>query len=212
MMNNSVDILMITLVLANLALLGTSRLNTCIRIVAAQGIALGLLPLALNGWRPGWHLVLFSLLLIGLKGIVFPAILVKTLRDLKTSREIEPFIGCGASIAAGAAALVVCMWLGSRLPRPVDVSSSLLVPVALFTIMAGFLLIISRKKALTQVLGYLFSKTASSPSAWPWWRSSRSWSRSAFCWMSSPRSSSWASPSFTSIESSTTSTRTSCPT
>lgn len=155
MMNNSVDILMITLVLANLALLGISRLNTCIRIVAAQGIALGLLPLALNGWRPGWHLILFSLLLIGLKGIVFPAILVKTLRDLKTSREIEPFIGYGASIAAGAAALVVCMWLGSRLPRPVDVSSSLLVPVALFTIMAGFLLIISRKKALTQVLGYL---------------------------------------------------------
>jgi hydrogenase-4 component E len=39
------------------------------------------------------------------------------------------------------------------LPEPV--MSSLIVPVAFFTIMSGLFLIVSRRKALTQVLGYL---------------------------------------------------------
>ena len=42
-----------------------------------------------------------------------------------------------------------------RLPLPEPVMSSLIVPVAFFTIMSGLFLIVSRRKALTQVLGYL---------------------------------------------------------
>lgn len=154
-MNNTADTIMIFLVLTNLTLLGLSRLGTCIRVVAVQGVVLGLLPLLLNEWSLELHLVLFSIAIISLKGIVFPWILRKTLRDLNTQREIEPFVGYGTSIALGTAILVICMWLSSRLPLPVAAVSTLIVPVAFFTIMSGLFLIISRKKALTQVLGYL---------------------------------------------------------
>ncbi|MFA5239562.1 MAG: NADH-quinone oxidoreductase subunit K [Phycisphaerae bacterium] len=154
-MNNTADTIMIFLVLTNLTLLGLSRLGTCIRVVAVQGVVLGLLPLLLNEWSLELHLVLFSIAIISLKGIVFPWMLRKTLRDLNTQREIEPFVGYGTSIALGTAILVICMWLSSRLPLPVAAVSKLIVPVAFFTIMSGLFLIISRKKALTQVLGYL---------------------------------------------------------
>ena len=42
-----------------------------------------------------------------------------------------------------------------RLPLPVPAASHLLVPVALFTMLTGLFLIIARRKAITQVLGYL---------------------------------------------------------
>ena len=154
-MNNIADIIMIFLVLTNMMLLGLSRLGACIRIVALQGVALGFLPLILNDWNMEVHLVLFSIVIISLKGIVFPWMLNRTLRELATQREIEPFIGYGISIIAGTIALVMCMWLSSRLPFPEPLMSPLIVPVAFFTIMSGLFLIISRKKALTQVLGYL---------------------------------------------------------
>jgi hydrogenase-4 component E len=146
---------MIFLVLTNLTLLGLSRLGACIRIVALQGVALGFLPLILNHWGMEVHLVLFSIVIISLKGIVFPWMLNRTLRELASQREVEPFIGYGISIIAGTIALVMCMWLSSRLPFPEPLMSPLIVPVAFFTIMSGLFLIISRKKALTQVLGYL---------------------------------------------------------
>ena len=146
---------MIFLVLTNLTLLGLSRMGSCIRIVAIQGVALGFLPLVLNNWNMELGLVLFSVVIISLKGIAFPWMLNRTLRELATQREIEPFIGYGISIIAGTIALVACMWLSTRLPFPEPLMSPLIVPVAFFTIMSGLFLIISRKKALTQVLGYL---------------------------------------------------------
>jgi hydrogenase-4 component E len=154
-MSNTADIIMIFLVLTNLTLLGLSRMGSCIRIVAIQGVALGFLPLVLNNWNMELGIVLFSIVIIGLKGVAFPWMLNRTLRELATQREIEPFIGYGISIIAGTIALVACMWLSTRLPFPEPLMSPLIVPVAFFTIMSGLFLIISRKKALTQVLGYL---------------------------------------------------------
>jgi hydrogenase-4 component E len=154
-MNNGADIIMIVLVLTNLTLLGLSRMGACIRIVAIQGVVLGFLPVILNDWSFEIHLVGFSIAIISLKGGVFPWMLNRTLRELAIQREVEPFIGYGISIIAGTAALITCLWLSSRLPFPTPVMSSLIVPVAFFTIMSGLFLIISRKKALTQVLGYL---------------------------------------------------------
>ena len=154
-MNNTADIVMIFLVLTNLTLLGSSRLGACIRTVAVQGVVLGLLPLLLNDWRLELHLIMFSVAIITLKGIVFPWMLTRTLRDLKTQREVEPFIGYGISIVLGTIILMICMWLGSRLPLSGPATSPLIVPVVFFTIMSGLFLIVSRKKALTQVLGYL---------------------------------------------------------
>jgi hydrogenase-4 component E len=154
-MNNTIDMIMILLVLSDFVLLGLSRLWTCIRVVAVQGIVLGLLPLMLRSENLELHLIFFSIATISLKGIVFPRLLLKTLREIKIQREIEPFIGYGSSIALGTAVFGICMWLSYRLPLPVEPASILIVPVAFFTIMSGLFLIISRKKALTQVLGYL---------------------------------------------------------
>jgi hydrogenase-4 component E len=50
---------------------------------------------------------------------------------------------------------MISMWLGTRLPMPSPVFSTLIVPVSFATILCGFFIIISRTKALTQVLGYL---------------------------------------------------------
>ncbi len=154
-MTISVDTIMVFLVLTNLMLLGSSRLGTCIKVVAIQGIALGLLPILVHMETFEIHLWMLSAVIIALKGVVFPWVLSRTLRELNVNREIEPFVGYGISVVAGPLALAVCLWMGSRLPVPVSVASSLVVPVALFTIMTGLFIIVSRKKALTQVLGYL---------------------------------------------------------
>jgi len=154
-MTNSVDTIMVLLVLTNLVLLGSSRMATCIRVVAIQGIALGVLPLLFAADVLEIHLWVLALIIITMKGFVFPGLLSRTLRELNVIREVEPFIGYGISMFAGPLALGLCFWISSGWPLPAEISSSLVVPVALFTTMTGLFLIVSRKKALTQVLGYL---------------------------------------------------------
>jgi hydrogenase-4 component E len=51
--------------------------------------------------------------------------------------------------------LGLSIWMSSRLPLPSSQAGSLVVPVAFFSVFAGLLLVVSRKTALSQVLGYL---------------------------------------------------------
>jgi hydrogenase-4 component E len=149
------DTLIVLVVFSNLKLLGSSRLGSSIRTVAVQGILLGLLPLLAHGDELDGRLVLIMAAGVGLKGVVFPWLLLRTLRAARVRREVEPFVGYTASLMLGVLMLGVALWIGTRLPVPGQVVSPLLVPVALATLFVGLFLIVSRKKAISQVLGYL---------------------------------------------------------
>jgi hydrogenase-4 component E len=144
---------MVLLILTNMVVLGSSRLVACIRVVAIQGVALGILPLLIHSFEP--QLLIFTVLSVILKGIVFPYMLWRTLRQLNVWRENDPYVGYGLSLLAGPLALAFSYWIGARLPMPFTIHSPMLIPVALFTLIVGMFLIVSRKKALMQVLGYL---------------------------------------------------------
>ena len=153
-MRDAVEIILMFLILTDLVLLGSSRLRNAIRIAAAQGLALGLLPLLAHG-HVAWPAVLLGAGSAGIKGFVFPALLNRALRETNARREIEPFVGYVLSLLLGVGGLAVSFWVGARLPLPWAVSSSLLVPAGLFTLWTGLFLIMARKKAITQVLGYI---------------------------------------------------------
>ena len=59
------------------------------------------------------------------------------------------------SIVAGTVILGFALWLSARLTLPEAPISPLVVPVSLHAILCGLFLIVSRRKALTQVLGYV---------------------------------------------------------
>jgi hydrogenase-4 component E len=141
--------------LTNLRLLGASRLGASIRTVAVQGILLGLLALLAHRSALTLPVVVVAVGGMTVKGVVFPWLLFRALRTAEVEREIEPFVGPVASLLAGVAGLGVSFWLAGRLPVPDAGRSSLLVGVALFSILAGLFLIVTRKKAVSQVLGFL---------------------------------------------------------
>ena len=59
-MSGAIEIILIFLILANLILLGASRLRNVIRIVALQGLVLGLLPLLAHRDGLVWPAVLLG--------------------------------------------------------------------------------------------------------------------------------------------------------
>jgi hydrogenase-4 component E len=146
---------LISIVLTSFVLVGASRLGTCVRIVALQGVLLGLLTLTTPESTHSLRAPILALASAGLKGIVFPWLLFRALRDADVRREIEPLVGYRASLLLVTLTLGASLWLGRRLPGPHVAISPLVVPVALFTILVGLFVIVSRTKALTQVLGYL---------------------------------------------------------
>ncbi|MCI0343373.1 MAG: hypothetical protein L0216_19885 [Planctomycetales bacterium] len=157
-MTSGADAVLAGVAVTNFWLLGASRLGHSIRVTAAQGILLGFLPLLAAG-ADGGALSLRVLALVAasvlLKGLLFPRLLFRGIREASIRREIEPYVGFTTSLVLGLVLLAVSLGIGTRLPLPHRPVSTLAVPIALFTMLSGLFLIVSRRKALTQVLGYL---------------------------------------------------------
>jgi hydrogenase-4 component E len=151
-----VEGVVVGLVLTDFLLLGSSRLRTCVRMLGTQGLFVGLLPLLLHASGSLARAVLLAAGSLAIKGVAFPWLLLRVLRDLEIRREVEPFIGYISSLLAGLAALVLSVWLGARLVPPGSLpGASLLVSAGLATIWVGLVAVITRRKAVSQVIGYI---------------------------------------------------------
>ncbi len=152
-MQTTAELFLLLVVLTDFAVLGTSRLRTCIRAVAAQGLLLGLLPLALASGVTV-HVVGLAAGTLLVKAVILPWFLLWAIREAAVRREVEPVVGFITSLLLGAGALALAFAIAARLPAG-DVREPLLVPVALATVMIGLVVLTTRRKALTQVVGYL---------------------------------------------------------
>ena len=138
----------------SLVALASSRLPSVIRAAALQGMVLGSLPLLLEE-QFQWLVVVVAGGTIVIKGFVIPSLLRRALRAANIDREVEPLLGFVPSLLLGAAAIIGAAALGSALPLLPEHSKTLLVPGAFATVVSGFILLIARAKAISQVCGYL---------------------------------------------------------
>ncbi|OPZ20246.1 MAG: Hydrogenase-4 component E [candidate division BRC1 bacterium ADurb.BinA364] len=149
------DIVCVLLALANLRLLGSSQLISCIRTAALQAWLMGAAALLANATDLSIRLLAIVLFGTALKAVALPWMLRRAARESAARREVEPFIGYSASLLIGVALLGACFLIGSPLHEMDVVESNLFIPMALFTIATGLAIIVSRRKAVTQVVGYL---------------------------------------------------------
>lgn len=153
-MNNLLNSIIVVILALNLFALGNRRILSVIRITAFQGILLGVLPLLLHE-HLSIPLIISSAAAISLKGVIIPAIMIRALRDVKIKREVEPLIGHIPSIILGAIVTAVTFFLFSRGVTGSLGHEQMIIPASITTVLVGFIILITRYKAITQVLGYL---------------------------------------------------------
>jgi len=151
--SGAAELVLLLVVLASFVVLGTTRISTCVRAVALQGILLGLVPILLF---PGWstHRTVLALGTIVIKGVLIPRFLLWAIREAAVRREVEPRLGYVPSILLGTIVLAVAFALTGTWPLPIE-GGALLVAVAVATVVHGLMVLTARRKAVTQVVGYI---------------------------------------------------------
>jgi hydrogenase-4 component E len=150
-----IEAFLVLLMITSLWLLGSSRLLSCIAAVSVQGVLLAGLPLLLGIDAPPWRLLLQAGVSLGLKGIAFPMLLLRAVRSVDARREMEPLVGYSLSLLIGIVLLSGSLAAGVRMPIPTPGMPALLVPAAMFTGLTGLFVIVGRRSAIVQAMGYL---------------------------------------------------------
>ena len=153
-MSTTVNLLIGIAMGLNLLALGSSRLPSVIRAVAVQGMALGLIPLLLE-IHFDWQVAAVAVVTVAVKGFVIPGLLRRAMRSANIDREVEPFIGFVPSLLLGAAGTIAAVAGARMLPLLPEHAGTLFVPGALASVLTGFVLLVGRAKAISQVCGYL---------------------------------------------------------
>ena len=146
------DLALISIVFLGVVILGSNRLKTTIQLFAVQSFIISLIPFLIH---KGIDAVVLGLGTVIVKVILMPTLFFWAIRHVSIRREVQPLISYGQALFLGGFLIGVSFLISSKLDLPVKGAPSLLVPCAFSVIMIGFLLLVSRYKAITQVVGYL---------------------------------------------------------
>ena len=143
----------VILILSCLFILGSSRPHIAVRVVAIQGICLGLLPFI--GSIGNFSI---DIIILGAGGLVFkvllPLLMQTALRHTGIQKESIPYVAYGTSILIGVLLLALSSWLAVNLGFPAG-TSLLMTATSIYLMLIGLFLMISKRSAIMQSLAYL---------------------------------------------------------
>ena len=141
-------------------MVGQKALFTAIRLYGAQSFLLGIVA-ATIAFSEGRHdLYVTAALTVALKGLLIPWFLMRVIDRIGIRREIEPFLNVPVSLLVCAGLTVVGYRVSSGFPEGVRGVSHHLIGVALSLLLIGLFLMVTRKKAITQILALMMIENA----------------------------------------------------
>ncbi len=150
-----VNLLAALLLLISFAMLSQRRIVGLITLFAWQGAALAA-STSLVAWATGqYHLFYSVALTVLLKVIVMPWIFYRLVKKLDVNRDVEPMINIPTTMLIGIALVIFAF----NLALPISALSGTVMRstlgIALATVLLAFLMMITRSKAIPQVIGFL---------------------------------------------------------
>ncbi|RJF77427.1 hydrogenase-4 component E [Azospirillum cavernae] len=141
--------------LTSFALLYQRRLFSLLNVFTVQALALS----GAAAWQAYAHdephLYITAILTLGLKAIAIPVALHRIIQRLHIERTVEPALGIGLTMVAG----VSLVTLSILLVLPVTENATALtredLALSLSVVLLGLLMMISRRNAVSQVVGFM---------------------------------------------------------
>ena len=143
------------LLLLAFAMLTQRRVLSLINLFAAQGLTLAA-STAVVAWGTGQsHLYWSAGLTLLLKVILLPWLLYRLIRQLEVRWDVEPLINIPTTMLVGIVLVVFSFNLAVPISQLASTVTRATLGIAMACVMLSFLMMITRRKAITQVVGFL---------------------------------------------------------
>jgi hydrogenase-4 component E len=143
------------MVVLSLWLLYQDRITATLNVFAMQAITLALSVAWQAYIQNAAHLMITAAVALVLKGIIIPATLHRIVRRLGIHREVEKVIGAGPTMLTGLFLVALAILLVIPTGEKVSVLAREDLAFALAVILLGLLMMITRRNAVTQIVGFM---------------------------------------------------------
>ncbi len=141
-------------------MVGQRALLTTVRLYGAQSWLLGIVAVTMGLAEQRPQLYITAALTIGLKGVAIPWFLVRVIDRIGIRREIEPFLNVPASLLICLVLTVIGYRVSGGFPDGSHAVGHQVIGVSLSVLLIGLFLMVTRKKAITQIIALLTVENA----------------------------------------------------
>jgi hydrogenase-4 component E len=141
-------------------MVGQKALFTTIRLFGAQSMMLAIVAATMAVAESHPHLFVMAGMTAILKGVVIPWFLMRVVDRIGIHREIEPFLNVPTSLLVCLGLTVVGYRASTGFPDAASGETHHVIGVGLSLLLIGLFLMVTRKKAITQILALLTVENA----------------------------------------------------
>ena len=150
-----VNLLAAVLLLISFAMLSQRRVAGLVTLFAWQGAALAA-STAIVAWSTGqYHLFYSAALTLILKVIAMPWFFFRLVRKLDINRDVEPLLNNTLTMLIGIGLVIFAFNLALPIAQMAGTVTRATLGIAMACVLLAFLMMITRTKALPQVIGFL---------------------------------------------------------
>jgi hydrogenase-4 component E len=143
------------LLLLSFAMLAQRRILSLINLFALQGAAL-VGSTAVVAWSTGQHHLFYSAgLTLALKVLLLPYILHRLIRRLGVAWDTETLVNIPSIMLIGLGVVIFAFGLAQPISELASTVTRSTLGIAIAVVMLSFLMMLMRRKAVTQVVGFL---------------------------------------------------------
>ena len=143
------------LLLLSFAMLAQRRIVALVNLLALQGAMLFIATMLL-AWRTGQnHLYVSAALTLALKVIALPWLLHMLIRRLNVQWDSEPLLNVPGTMLIGLVTVVFSFGLAQPIAQLASTATRNSLGIAVAVILLAFITMITRRKAMSQVVGFL---------------------------------------------------------
>lgn len=150
-----INFLAAVLLMLSFAMLSQRRILSLIHLYTLQGVALVLANLILGFVTHDAHLYVSAGLTLALKVGVIPWILYRLVRRLDVQADVEPLINIPTTLLIGIVLVIVAFNVAAPISQLATSVARGALGIALACVLLSFMAMITRAKAIPQVLGFL---------------------------------------------------------
>ena len=143
------------LLLTAVLMLWRRELAAILRLLVVQGVLLATLAVLLGIREHSVELFLVAFGVLLLKAVVLPWVLRRVLHDTGEEREAEPLVNVTSSLLAAALLTLLAYAVSRPLVALAPSATTRALPVGLAVVFLGFFVLVTRRRALSQVVGFL---------------------------------------------------------
>jgi len=150
-----IDLLASLLLLIAFAMLSQRRILSLINLFAWQGLVLSLSTFVVAYSTAQHHLYYSAALTLLLKVLILPWLLHRLIRKLNVKWDVETLINIPTTMLVGIALVIFAFNLAAPISQLSESITRGLIGIALASVLLSLLMMLTRRKAVAQVVGFL---------------------------------------------------------